>query len=59
MKKKLKKLSESTVAKVILATIIPGGFIAWGAYELGKRVKLKQSDISNKPNDDDDKPEDS
>lgn len=44
MKKKLKKLSESTVAKVILATIIPGGWIAWGAYELGKLGAKKDID---------------
>ena len=58
MKEKLKKLSQSTKAKIIAATIIPGGFLIWGAYELGKRVIEKQKgeqkcdghNDTNKPN---------
>lgn len=39
MKKTLKKLSDSTLGKFVIAAIIPGGFIIWGTYELAKLYK--------------------
>ena len=39
MKEMLKKFSESTIAKLIVAAIVPGGFIVWGLYEFKKFKK--------------------
>lgn len=36
MKKTLEKLGQSTIAKLVVAAIVPGGFIVWGLYELSK-----------------------
>lgn len=56
MKGKLKKLSESTIAKVLIATVVPGGFIAWGFYEIGKVIGERKL---SKHDDDTSKTEDS
>ena len=37
-KELIEKFGKSTAAKIIAATIIPGGFIIWGAYELNKYI---------------------
>lgn len=36
------KLKKATLLKTIVALLVPGGFIVWGAYELGKRVGNKK-----------------
>ena len=56
--KKLKKLSESTIAKVLIATVVPGGFIAWGAYEIGKFIGSKDGNGDDKSSGDFDKTKD-
>lgn len=38
------KIDKALIAKVIAATVIPGGFIAWGMYEFGKFVGRKQNE---------------
>jgi hypothetical protein len=38
MKKTLVRIRRSTLAKAILALIIPGGFILWGWYEYHRWV---------------------
>lgn len=43
MKKTLEKLGQSPIAKLVIAAIVPGGFIIWGLYELSK---LKNKDDS-------------
>lgn len=43
MTNKVRILSDSLVTKLILSVIIPGGFIAWGLYELHKRKTNKRS----------------
>ena len=58
MKEKLKAFSESTVAKILLATIVPGGFIAWGAYEIGKAIGVREVIDSDKSTGDSSKTED-
>ena len=32
------KIKKETLIKTIVAIIVPGGFIIWGAYEIGKKV---------------------
>ena len=47
MKKTLKKLSDSTLGKLIVAIVIPGGLIVWGLYELSRlRNGTKNEGIS-------------
>ena len=43
MKKTLEKLRQSPIAKLIIAAIVPGGFIIWGLYELSKSKRDKNS----------------
>lgn len=44
MKGKLKDLLKDNATKLIAATIIPGGFIALAAYELGKYIEKNKKD---------------
>lgn len=37
----------ATVIKVVASIIIPGGFIVWGAYELGKYKQRRTDDEVN------------
>lgn len=45
--KKNKSKIVATTTKVVAAFILPGGFIVWGAYELGK-LKEKQRRTDDK-----------
>ena len=31
------KITKATVIKLVVATIVPGGFIIWGLHEINKR----------------------
>lgn len=43
MKKTLEKLGQSPIVKLVIAAIVPGGFIIWGLYELSKSKRDKNS----------------
>jgi len=49
MKKTLEKLGQSPIAKLIIAAIVPGGFIIWGLYELSKLKKKDVNDEKDRP----------
>lgn len=44
------KIKESTVLKLALALIVPGGLIVWGIYEFGRRNehKIRSNDKDGK-----------
>lgn len=48
MKINLKKLAKDHGKKLLVATIVPGGFIALAAYELGKYIGKKDIQAESK-----------
>jgi hypothetical protein len=42
------KIKKETIVKLVIAAIVPGGFIFWGLHELGSRYrKNSQKNVSN------------
>lgn len=41
--KKKEKIDKSLLAKLAVATVVPGGFIIWAAYEIGRAIEKKKT----------------